>query len=206
MYAGPLSNSFIFWANQQQFNIFSDKYCQQFNIKEDDRNSLPIEDITCSQCCNADTPKSGVDNNLQKKEKVLDSGKQQVDSEDASNSTLNLESFGSKVPENHSSRLGASNFRPLLSKQTSFPKLGHMFVDALKKNRSCQRFLRSKLIELEARLEENKKLKERVKILKDFQVSCRRRMGRALSQKKDARVQLISLPKLKASKNSKVIP
>ncbi|WKA08035.1 hypothetical protein VitviT2T_025797 [Vitis vinifera] len=151
-----------------------------------------------------DTPKSGVDNNLQKKEKVLDSGKQQVDSEDASNSTLNLESFGSKVPENHSSRLGASNFPPLLSKQTSFPKLGHMFVDALKKNRSCQRFLRSKLIELEARLEENKKLKERVKILKDFQVSCRRRMGRALSQKKDARVQLISLPKLKASKNSKV--
>ena len=129
-----------------------------------------------------------------------------MDSEEPNNSTLNFESFSSRVLENHSSGLDASKFPTLPSKQTTFPKLGHFFVDAIKKNRSCQRFLRSKLIELEARLEENKKLKERVKILKDFQVSCKRRMGRALSQKKDARVQLISLPKQKASKNPKVIP
>lgn len=52
---------------------------------------------------------------------------------------------------------------------------------------------------IEARMEEIKKLKGLVKILKDFQVSCRKRTGRALSQKKDARVQLISGPKIRAN-------
>ncbi|KAI3443304.1 uncharacterized protein J3R85_000235 [Psidium guajava] len=89
-----------------------------------------------------------------------------------------------------------------LAKYSSFPKSGQTFIDALKKNRSCQKLFRSKLIQIEARIEEIKKLKERVKILKDFQVSCRQRTGKALSQKKDPRVQLISASK--TTKDSKV--
>lgn len=57
-------------------------------------------------------------------------------------------------------------------------------------------------MQIESRIEENKKLRERVKILKDFQVTCRKRMGRALSQKRDARVQLIYTSKLRS--NAKV--
>ncbi|XP_060670070.1 uncharacterized protein LOC132800439 [Ziziphus jujuba] len=85
---------------------------------------------------------------------------------------------------------------------SSFPKSAKMFMDAIKKNRSCQRFLRSKLVQIEAKIEQNKKLKDRVKILKDFQVSCKKRTGRALSQKKDPRVLLISMKKSSASKDS----
>ncbi|MCD7451747.1 Myb-like DNA-binding domain protein [Datura stramonium] len=80
-----------------------------------------------------------------------------------------------------------------------FPKSAQAFVDAIKKNRSCQKVIRDKMLQIEARLEELKKLKERVKILKGFQLTCRKRMGRALSQKRDARVQLISLPKQRFS-------
>ncbi|KAL6963124.1 hypothetical protein U1Q18_038092 [Sarracenia purpurea var. burkii] len=82
---------------------------------------------------------------------------------------------------------------------SGFPKSAQMFVDAIKKNRACQKFIRSKLIQIEARIEENKKLKQRVKTLKDFQISCKKRTGRALSQKKDARVQLISAVKPRAN-------
>lgn len=85
-----------------------------------------------------------------------------------------------------------------------FPKSAKVFMDAIKKNRSFQKILRSKLIHIEAKIEENKKLKERVKILRDFQVSCKRRTGRALSQMKDSRVQLISRKKSWPSKDSKV--
>ncbi|XP_024022157.1 uncharacterized protein LOC21400403 isoform X2 [Morus notabilis] len=87
---------------------------------------------------------------------------------------------------------------------SSFPKSAKVFMDAIKKNRSFQKSLRSKLIQIEAKIEENKKLKERVKILKDFQINCKRRTGRALSQKKDSRVQLISVKKSLPSKDSKV--
>lgn len=58
-------------------------------------------------------------------------------------------------------------------------------------------------MQTEARLEELKKLTERVKILKSFQLTCKKRMGRALSQKRDARVQLISLPKQRFSSKGK---
>ncbi|KAJ0106596.1 hypothetical protein Patl1_19692 [Pistacia atlantica] len=80
-----------------------------------------------------------------------------------------------------------------------------VFIDAIKKNRSYQNFIRSKLTQIESRIEENKKLKERVKILKDFQVSCRKITGRALSQKKDPHVQLISSQKLRNSNDPEVI-
>ncbi|KAL5815509.1 hypothetical protein ACOSQ4_026150 [Xanthoceras sorbifolium] len=88
--------------------------------------------------------------------------------------------------------------------RSNFPTSAQLFVDAIKKNRSYQKFIRSKLTQIEARLEENKKLKERVKILKDFQVSCRKITGRALSQKKDPRVQLISAQKSRTSKDAEV--
>lgn len=87
-----------------------------------------------------------------------------------------------------------------LPRQTShFPESALAFIDAIKKNRSCQKLIRSKMMQMEARIEELNKLVGRVKILKDFQASCKRRTGRALSQKKDARVQLISLPKQRAT-------
>ncbi|KAK9063071.1 hypothetical protein SSX86_016941 [Deinandra increscens subsp. villosa] len=81
----------------------------------------------------------------------------------------------------------------------SFPKSAQAFVEAIKKNRTCQKLIRNKLAQIEARMEENRKLRERVKILKDFQMACRKRTGRALSQKRDARIQLISIPKLRAN-------
>ncbi|GJW53303.1 retrovirus-related pol polyprotein from transposon TNT 1-94 [Tanacetum coccineum] len=52
---------------------------------------------------------------------------------------------------------------------------------------------------VEAKLEENKKLREHVKFLKGFLVDCRKRTGRALSHKKDPSFQLISVPKLRAN-------
>lgn len=78
---------------------------------------------------------------------------------------------------------------------SQFPQSVQNFVDALKKNRSCQRFIRRKLIEIEAKIEENKKLKERIKCLIDFQLSCKRKVGHILCQKRDPRVKLISMQK-----------
>ncbi|KAL8478676.1 hypothetical protein ACS0TY_030526 [Phlomoides rotata] len=93
-------------------------------------------------------------------------------------------------------------------KTSHFPTSALAFVDAIKKNRSCQKLIRSKMMQMEARIEELNKLVGRVKILKDFQAACKKRTVRALSQKKDARVQLISLPKLRATMkvNEKKIP
>ncbi|KAJ8536053.1 hypothetical protein K7X08_034454 [Anisodus acutangulus] len=88
-------------------------------------------------------------------------------------------------------------------KSVGFPKSAQAFVDGIKKNRSCQKIIRNKMMQIEARLEELKKLKERVKILKGFQLASKKRMGRALSQKRDARVQLISLPKQRFSAKGK---
>ncbi|XP_077238258.1 uncharacterized protein LOC143879651 isoform X2 [Tasmannia lanceolata] len=87
---------------------------------------------------------------------------------------------------------------------SSFPQPAQLFIDAIKKNRSCQKFIRSKLIEIEARIEENKELKRRVKCLVDFQVSCRRKVGRLFSQQNNPYVQLISLPKPRISNVVKV--
>ncbi|XP_031259352.1 uncharacterized protein LOC116117469 [Pistacia vera] len=97
------------------------------------------------------------------------------------------------------------NMSIVSQKDSNFPKSAQVFIDAIKKNRSYQNFIRSKLTQIESRIEENKKLKERVKILKDFQVSCRKITGRALSQKKDPHVQLISSQKLRNSNDPEVI-
>ncbi|KAJ6677063.1 SNRNA-ACTIVATING PROTEIN COMPLEX SUBUNIT 4 [Salix viminalis] len=87
---------------------------------------------------------------------------------------------------------------------SSFPKSAQVFIDAIKKNRSCQKFIRNKLIQIEARIEENNKLKDKVKILKDFQLSCRKITGMALSLRKDPRIQLVSARKTSNSKHPKV--
>ncbi|KAH6795019.1 hypothetical protein C2S52_005496 [Perilla frutescens var. hirtella] len=94
---------------------------------------------------------------------------------------------------------GADDVTGLPLKTSNFPNSALAFVDAIKKNRSCQKLIRSKMMQMEARMEELGKLIERVRILKDFQVVCKKRTGRALSQKKDPRVQLISVPKLRAN-------
>ncbi|XP_020258265.1 myb-like protein L, partial [Asparagus officinalis] len=86
---------------------------------------------------------------------------------------------------------------------SQFPKSAQNFVSALKKNRSCQRFIRRKLIEIEAKIEESKRLKERIKCLMDFQLSCKRKIGHIICQKKDPRVRLISMQKQRTSKAMK---
>ncbi|XVF50512.1 hypothetical protein PTKIN_Ptkin04bG0107100 [Pterospermum kingtungense] len=89
-------------------------------------------------------------------------------------------------------------------KSLRFPKSAQLLIDAISKNRSYQKFLRSKLIKIEVKIEENKKLKECVKILRDFQVSCKKLTGQALSLKKDPRVQLISERKPRTYKDPEV--
>ncbi|KAF8732313.1 hypothetical protein HU200_016297 [Digitaria exilis] len=76
--------------------------------------------------------------------------------------------------------------------RTGFPKAALLLVDALKKNRACQKLIRRRLINIEAKIEENKDLRDRVKCLLGYQLSCRKSAGRSLSQKEDPRVRLIS--------------
>ncbi|KAJ4832335.1 hypothetical protein Tsubulata_027818 [Turnera subulata] len=77
-------------------------------------------------------------------------------------------------------------------RDSRFPKSAQMFIDAIKKNRSCQKFIRSKLPDIEAKIEQNKRLMESVKTFKNFQAKCKMATGRALSLKQDPYVQLIS--------------
>ncbi|KAG5037274.1 hypothetical protein AAZX31_07G095900 [Glycine max] len=102
-----------------------------------------------------------------------------------------------------SSEPDACGSSKLPQKRLSCPPVVRFFIDAINKNRDLQRFIRSKLIEFEAKIEENKKMRNKIKILKDFQASCTRRTGNVLSLKKDPRVQLISSKKSFAPKNSK---
>lgn len=120
--------------------------------------------------------------------------------DNSSSDNQNVEAQHTNLIEWHKTGVDDTAIVPV--KESSFPRSAQAFVDAIKKNRSCQKLLRSKLMHIEARMEEIKKLKDLVKILKGFQVSCRKRTGRALSQKKDARVQLISVPKIRG--NAKV--
>nr|GLL17457.1 uncharacterized protein LOC109172334 isoform X1 [Ipomoea trifida] len=148
-----------------------------------------------------DTTKEGLDKELHNAEQV---GVTNITSEEESCNNFFLErtnageGFPTCVDGNNSALQisegaipqdgGAENAS---SESSGFPKSAQAFVDAIKKNRAFQKLIRSKMIHVEARIEELKKLKERVKILKDYQVSCRKRTGHALAQKKDARVQLV---------------
>jgi myb proto-oncogene protein len=109
---------------------------------------------------------------------------------------------------NPSDSIHSENLARTQIKGTVFTECARSFFDAIQKNRTCQKFLRSKLMQIEAKIEENKKLIERVRILKDFQITCRKRIGKALSQKRDARVQLISAAKARSSSkvNGKRLP
>ncbi|XP_024015327.1 myb-like protein L isoform X2 [Eutrema salsugineum] len=78
---------------------------------------------------------------------------------------------------------------------SSFPESAQAFVDAIRRNRSYQKFLRRKLTEIEVKIEQNEKHKRNVKIVQDFQASCKRITKQALSQRKDPRVELISTRK-----------
>nr|GLL37599.1 uncharacterized protein LOC109172334 isoform X1 [Ipomoea trifida] len=148
-----------------------------------------------------DTTKEGLDKELNNTEQV---GVTNITSEEESCNNFFLErtnageGFPTCVDGNNSARQisegaipqggGAENAS---SESSGFPKSAQAFVDAIKKNRALQKLIRSKMIHVEARIEELKKLKDRVKILKDYQVSCRKRTGHALAHKKDARVQLV---------------
>ena len=94
---------------------------------------------------------------------------------------------------------GVDDEAELPLRTSQFPNSALAFVAAIKKNRLCQKLIRSKMMQVEARMEELDKLIEGVRILKDFQVDSKRRIGRSFSQKKDPRVRLISVPKLKAN-------
>ncbi|KAF8714051.1 hypothetical protein HU200_028046 [Digitaria exilis] len=93
--------------------------------------------------------------------------------------------------------------------RTGFPKAALLLVDALKKNRACQKLIRRRLINIEAKIEENKDLRDRVKCLLGYQLSCRKSAGRSLSQKEDPRVRLISSRKqtqLSEKNNNRKMP
>ncbi|XP_018489683.1 uncharacterized protein LOC108860284 isoform X2 [Raphanus sativus] len=81
------------------------------------------------------------------------------------------------------------------SQSSSFPEAAQAFVEAIRRNRAYQKFLRKKLTEIEAKIEQNEKHQKNVKIVVDFQASCKRITKQALSQGKDPRLQLISTPK-----------
>lgn len=88
---------------------------------------------------------------------------------------------------------------------SSFPEAAQALVDAIRKNRAYQKFLRGKLVEIEATIEQNEKHKKNVKIVKDFQASCKRITKQALSQRKDPCVELISTRKSGPCDNSEVM-
>ncbi|XP_068638678.1 uncharacterized protein [Aristolochia californica] len=88
---------------------------------------------------------------------------------------------------------------------SSFPESARRFIEAINKNRACQKFVRRKLIEIEAKIAKNKQLMARMKCLMDFQLSCKRRGSRILCQYKDPHITLISLPKDRNLKSGKVV-
>ncbi|KAJ1702749.1 hypothetical protein LUZ63_002528 [Rhynchospora breviuscula] len=95
--------------------------------------------------------------------------------------------------------------QPALTQSKNFPKSAQLLFEALKKNRSCQKFVRRKLIEIETKIDENKELRDRVKCLMDFQLACKKKAGRDFTQKRDPRVRLVSFESLNepSKKNKK---
>lgn len=132
---------------------------------------------------------------------LLESGNDESLSQGYNDSAV-LKPCGPTSLQQSEDRSGHSSGR--ISMYSRFPDCAQTFVDALKSNRSCQRFIRAKLIEIEAKIERNKELKRRAKCLMDFQVVSGKRMNQALCQKRDPRVRLISLPKQRHSFSLKV--
>ncbi|XP_031490897.1 uncharacterized protein LOC116257982 isoform X2 [Nymphaea colorata] len=88
--------------------------------------------------------------------------------------------------------LPSSSVAPLT--KSHFSDSVRVFIEAVKKNRLCQQFIRSKLTQIETMLSENKELINRAKCLVDLQIACKRQATRFLRQESGARVRLISLP------------
>ncbi|XP_057828110.2 uncharacterized protein LOC131039397 isoform X1 [Cryptomeria japonica] len=84
-------------------------------------------------------------------------------------------------------------------KYAGIPGYARALLNALKKNRLCQKNLRSKLLQIEVKMEENKELRNRVKCLVDFQNACKRRLRQLLSQDTDSTFKLIACPKARSS-------
>ncbi|KAH9616792.1 hypothetical protein KSS87_017192 [Heliosperma pusillum] len=82
---------------------------------------------------------------------------------------------------------------------SSFPFAAQTFIDAIKKNRACQNFIRDKLLHIEAKMGQIKELHKRLKTFRGFQVQCKKVVGQKLSQKQDDRIQLISVAKQRAN-------
>ncbi|CAN6885835.1 unnamed protein product [Brassica oleracea] len=91
--------------------------------------------------------------------------------------------------------LHENNATAPLDQSSSFPEAAQAFVEAIRRNRAYQKFLRKKLTEIEAKIEQNEKHQKNVKIVVDFQASCKRITKQTLSQGRDPRLQLISTPK-----------
>jgi len=169
-------------------------------LREDGKKVLVEGDQTSSMGCEGEVANGST-------HKESDGGELYPVSQDPNEAATeelieNIEMQLSDFVESSEPDAGESSRLP--HKRLSCPPVVQCFIDAIKKNRDLQRFLRGKLIELEAKIEENKKIRNRIKILKDFQASCNRRTGNVLSLKKDPRVQLISAKKSSASKKSKV--
>lgn len=144
---------------------------------------------------------SSISDKLNTSESCPDS---QYPDEDTNTNLLTEQCGFAESQQVESQQADACMLSKLPQKISSFPPSAQAFVVAINKNRALQKFFRSKLIEIEAKIEENKQLRDKVKLLKDFQVSCSRRTGNALSLKKDPRVQLISTNKSFVPNNSKV--
>ncbi|CAH8370296.1 unnamed protein product [Eruca vesicaria subsp. sativa] len=104
------------------------------------------------------------------------------------------DSEGTQAPGD-SVHLHENNATAPLDQSSSFPEAAQAFVEAIRRNRAYQKFLRKKLTEIEAKIEQNEKHQKNVKVVVDFQASCKRIAKQALSQGKDPRLQLISTPK-----------
>jgi len=119
--------------------------------------------------------------------------------DDATCMNLGNESFDACRNDRDQGPCSTSESQDTSNHSSSFPKAAQTFVEAIKKNRSCQKFLRSKLLHIETRMEEIKALLKKINTLKAYQVACKKKIGRALSQKQDARLQLISIPKQRSN-------
>lgn len=122
-----------------------------------------------------------------------------------SNTCESFPDHGISVNKNTSiEQLETCQLSLLPAASSSFPESAQAFVDAIRRNRSYQKFLRRKLSDVEALIAQNEKHKKNVKIVQDFQASCKRITKQALSQRRDPRIELISIRKSRPSDTSEV--
>lgn len=133
---------------------------------------------------------------------VIDSEKESEDAVKFTNSEEEVDVGGGEGMSEFFDGDVVDDVGDLEGRDSGLPKSAQAFLDAIKKNRLCQKYLRSKLMHIESRIEENVKLRNRIKALRGIQFGCKRRTGLELSQKKDAFLQLIQATKVRV--NAKV--